>query len=107
MLVQESSASVATAGVVGREEERGAIEAFLTVVEQGPAALVLAGEAGSERRCCGRPASTPPSGVALTTYPDADQDADLRDRRRERHLHLDAGHHPPVTGQLGVTALNC
>ncbi len=37
---------MATAGVVGRDEERGAIEAFLTVVEQGPAALVLAGEAG-------------------------------------------------------------
>ena len=32
--------------VVGRDDERGAIEAFLTVVDRGPAALVLAGEAG-------------------------------------------------------------
>ena len=31
---------------MGRDKGGGAIEAFLTVVERGPAALVLAGEAG-------------------------------------------------------------
>jgi hypothetical protein len=33
-------------GVIGREVELGLIEAFLVGVEQGPAALVLSGEAG-------------------------------------------------------------
>ena len=34
------------AEVIGRDEELGAVEAFLADVEQGPAALVLSGEAG-------------------------------------------------------------
>src|SRR5262245_64739063 len=38
--------AVAGAPVIGREEELGAIEAFLAGVEQGPSALVLSGEAG-------------------------------------------------------------
>ena len=32
--------------VIGREEELGAIEAFLAAAEQGPQALVLSGEPG-------------------------------------------------------------
>ena len=32
--------------VIGREEELGSIEAFLARIEDGPAALVLSGEAG-------------------------------------------------------------
>ncbi len=35
-----------TTSVIGREEELGAIGAFITEVERGPAALVLSGEAG-------------------------------------------------------------
>jgi ATP/maltotriose-dependent transcriptional regulator MalT len=35
-----------TATVIGRDQELAAIEVFLTQVEQGPAALVLSGEAG-------------------------------------------------------------
>jgi ATP/maltotriose-dependent transcriptional regulator MalT len=37
---------VTAATVIGREEELDSIEAFLTEVEQGPAALVLSGEPG-------------------------------------------------------------
>ncbi len=35
-----------SAGIIGRDEELAAIEAFLADVDQGPRALVLAGEAG-------------------------------------------------------------
>ena len=34
------------AEVIGRDEELGAVEAFLAEVERGPAALVLSGEPG-------------------------------------------------------------
>ena len=34
------------AEVIGRDQELAAIEGFLAEVEQGPAALVLSGEAG-------------------------------------------------------------
>jgi DNA-binding CsgD family transcriptional regulator len=37
---------MAAAAVIGREEELGAIRAFLAEVEKGPSALVLSGEAG-------------------------------------------------------------
>ncbi|PWU25456.1 MAG: LuxR family transcriptional regulator, partial [Candidatus Rokuibacteriota bacterium] len=37
---------MATIEVIGREEELGAIQAFLGEVERGPTALVLSGEAG-------------------------------------------------------------
>ena len=41
----QSAQGVATQ-VIGRDEELGSVEAFLAGVEQGPAALVLSGEAG-------------------------------------------------------------
>ncbi len=37
---------MAATAVVGRDDELGSIQAFLAEVEQGPAALVLSGEAG-------------------------------------------------------------
>jgi Cdc6-like AAA superfamily ATPase len=87
-----------TSGVIGRDEELAAVRAFVTSVSDGPAGLVIEGEAGIGKTTLWRPgvdAARERSYRVLTATPTAAEAAlptSLQDVRH-RHRRCRAGRH--------------